>query len=718
MKNKRFLNNIFSIFVIILVLFGLSGCSPEYLRSSGKAAYGQRDYLYAVGCYKGIISQKPDDMDAYYYLGKSYLEASDPDRAIDNFSKIIESNSSDAAALKVKTYQSLAQAYYQNGEYEKSLDSYKKANAIDPGTDLVNVALYTDIYDVNNQIKAAIDLQKRYNYSPEYLSRQYRILAYLYNRDNNYDEALKRAIKAIEAYPDNEVAYYMAGFASGQKGQYEKAIEAISKATKMKIDDAKEYLPMYISLAYFFSKNGQTDEAIAAYNQAVGSTQGYNNSYSDYSFVAAKALAYYNAGKYDEALFTVNKFIIPLEKGRVGIFLRDSASLRSGYGDKNYYVFDVVKNSPAEKAGLRYGDKIIAINNLSTKGWSVSKLVENLSGMEGTKVAIKIQRNPGFTKHFYKEKLKKEIIEKTLIRECYNSNKQNKDLANIYGIRSLIYRAKGNIKDAVWQAEKAYALYPEALNTKLAYGMSKVDKGDYITALDTLSGINSGMIENARLYNFNFLYFFVPFPSDEEQLKLGKAIAYAKLGRINEAVALIPEDDRISQLPPFNNDYQKLSQVLNQIAKVHEEKAVDFERNGDLKRALSEYTVAIAFNSDENKSEMLKKNIFNLVHQLPGLPPISEDTRKHMIRADVLLAENDLQGCLKEYKNALKLAPYIPKVYYNTAMIYGKLKNYDKAISYMNNYIDLAPESPNVQGAKDEITKWELLMEKSGKTGL
>jgi len=718
MKNKKFLGNIFLIFATVLAVFTLSGCSPEYLRTSGKAAYGQSDYLYAVGCYKGILSQKPDDMDAYYYLGVSYLEASDADRAIDNFSKIIESNSAEAATLKVKTYQSLAQAYYQKGEYEKSLDSYKKANAIDPGTDLINVALYTDIYDVNNQIKSAIDLQKRYNYSPEYLSKQYRILSYLYNRDHNYDEAIKMAMKSIEAYSDNEIAYYLVGMASGQKGQYEKAIEAISKATKMKNDNPKEYLPMYISLAYFFSKKGQYDEAIAAYNQAVGSTQGYNNSYSDYPFVTAKALAYYNAGKYDEALFTVNKFIVPLEKGRVGIFLRDSASLKSGYGDGSYYVFDVVKNSPAEKAGLRYGDKIIAINNLSTKGWSVSKIVENLTGIEGTKVALKIKRNPGFTKYFYKEKLKKEIVEKTLTRECNNSNKQNKELANIYGIRSLIYRAKGNIKDAVWDAEKAYALYPEAVNTKLAYGLSKIDKGDYTTALGTLSGINSGLIENARLYNFSFLYFFVPFPSDEEQLKLGKAIAYAKLGRINEAVAFIPEDDRISQLPPLNNDYQKLSQTLNQIAQTHAEKAVNFERNSDLKSALEEYSVAIAFSSDENKSKELKNNLFNLVHQLPGLPPITEETRKHMIRAGILFTGNDLQGSLNEYEKALKLSPYLPKLYFNAAMVYGETKNYAKALSYMNNYIDLAPEAPNVQVAKDEIIRWELLQEKSGKSGL
>ena len=719
MINKRFLGNITLIFAIILTIFTLSGCSPEYLRSSAKYAYGQQDYLYAVGCYKGIISQKPDDLDAYYMAGKSYLEAGDADRAMDNFTKIIESNSAEADTLKVKAYQSLAQAYYRNGEYKKSLDSYKKANDIAPGTDLQIADLFTDIYDVNNQVKAAIDLQKRYTPSQDYLSRQYRILSYLYNRDHNYDDAIKMAIKAIETYPDNEMAYYLAGYAFGQKGQYEKSFEALRKAAKFQgaSVSTREYLPMYISLAYFLTKNGQYNEAIAAYNQAIQSTDNAN-AYDDYYFVMTKSLAYYNAGKYDEALFTVNKFISPLEKGRVGIFLRDSLTLRSSYGDGNYYVFDVLKNSPAEKAGLKFGDKIIAINNISTAGWSINQLVENLTGKVGTKVTLKIKTNIRFAKHFYKEKLKKEIVEKTLIRECSNSNNQNKELANTYGIRSLIYRAKGDNKNAFADAEKAYALYPEAVNTKLAYGLSKVDKGDYVTALDTLSEIQPGMIEKARLYNFSFLYFFVPFPSDEEQLKLGKAIAYVKLGRINEAVALIPVDDKISQLPPLNNDYQKLSLTLNQIAQDHAEKAVNFERNGDLRKALEEYSVAIAFNNDDSKSEKIKNNLFNIVHQLPSLPPITEETRKFLIRADVLRSENDMQGCLKEYKNALKSAPYLPKIHYNIAVIYGELKNYEKAVSYMNNYITLASEAPNVQDAKDAITKWELLLEKSGKTGL
>ncbi|MFA6988784.1 MAG: hypothetical protein WC197_01835, partial [Candidatus Gastranaerophilaceae bacterium] len=90
----------------------------------------------------------------------------------------------------------------------------------------------------------------------------------------------------------------------------------------------------------------------------------------------------------------------------------------------------------------------------------------------------------------------------------------------------------------------------------------------------------------------------------------------------------------------------------------------------------------------------------------------TKEARTHQVRAEALLKVDDLQGCLKEYKNALKLAPYMPKLSYNTAIIYGDLKNYNDAISYMKNYINLSPESSNIQDAKDEITKWELMLER------
>jgi carboxyl-terminal processing protease len=49
-----------------------------------------------------------------------------------------------------------------------------------------------------------------------------------------------------------------------------------------------------------------------------------------------------------------------------------------------------IEGSPAEKAGLRAGDKIIAVDGVSTSGWSVSDLQSKVKGPEGTDVTLTI----------------------------------------------------------------------------------------------------------------------------------------------------------------------------------------------------------------------------------------------------------------------------------------------------------------------------------------
>ncbi|MFA6989600.1 MAG: tetratricopeptide repeat protein, partial [Candidatus Gastranaerophilaceae bacterium] len=626
MRNKDFLNNIFLVFTIISISFMFSGYSSKYLANLGQSAYERKDYLYAVSYFKGIINQNPNDTEAYFWLGKSYFAAGDAIRAIDCFNKVIGTDNAVSDTVKKDTYVTLAKAYYNYkiGDNEKALEAYKKANEIASGTDLENLSTFVDIYDKTDRITDAINLQKRFNPSDELLSRHYRTLSYLYNRNHNYDEAIKIGLKAIDAYPDNEMAYYMVGVAACQKGQYEKGIDAIRKALKMKSQfGSMENFPMNVNLAYFLAKNGQYNEAIAAYNQSIQVARNITTTYN--SFLTVLALSYYNVGKYDEALFTINKIVQSLEKGKVGLFFRNSNS------NIAYYIFDTVKNSPAEKAGLQYGDKIIEVNNVPAKKLSINQITETLSGIPGTQVTLKIKRDGKFTK------VKKEIFNVNLTRENLNSRKQNKELASAYGIRSLIYRAKDDIKNSIEDAEKAYVLCPEAVNARIAYGLAKIENGNYLTAIDILSAIHPRMIESDRLYDFSGYYFFIPFVSDEEQLNLAKAIAYAKLDKIDKAVEFIPDGNQSLQLPPLANDYKKLSTVLEEISKVHEETAVNFEKNGNLDSALDEYTIAIALNIDENKNTAIKNNILNIVKQMPTLPPLTKEARTHMVRAEALL---------------------------------------------------------------------------------
>jgi carboxyl-terminal processing protease len=60
--------------------------------------------------------------------------------------------------------------------------------------------------------------------------------------------------------------------------------------------------------------------------------------------------------------------------------------------DGKFLIGDVLTNAPAEKAGLRSGDKIIAIDELSTEGLKMEQVSGAIRGESGTSVTLIIER--------------------------------------------------------------------------------------------------------------------------------------------------------------------------------------------------------------------------------------------------------------------------------------------------------------------------------------
>ena len=64
--------------------------------------------------------------------------------------------------------------------------------------------------------------------------------------------------------------------------------------------------------------------------------------------------------------------------------------------DGGIAVVNVFPNTPAERGGVREGDRIIQVDTMSTKGWTTQKASDVLTGTPGTKVRVKFAR-PGVT---------------------------------------------------------------------------------------------------------------------------------------------------------------------------------------------------------------------------------------------------------------------------------------------------------------------------------
>jgi tetratricopeptide (TPR) repeat protein len=689
----------------------LTGCSPDYIKQQGKQAYRQGDYLYSIGAFKLLLETQPDNPEAYDWIGYNYSTAGDYDAAIINYKKAIELGQQNTT-YKIDPgiyYIELAEAYFNNGNYQEAAKTLRKLNEVNPDKCVASgIYTCTRIYDYAGQVKDAIDLQNRYPYSGNDISRKYRIQSYLNLRNHSYDDAIKLASMSIEGYPDNEFAYYQIGIALGEKGQYEKAVNALRKAAGITVSSYEEYLPIYISLAYYLTKAGQYDAAITAYNDAI--IKAYiptqDKRYSNFKSQMIIALTYYNMGKYDEALKTINDYIYKTEIAGIGITIRDSYYLKSSF-DNYSYVFSVMPDSPAEKADFQFGDRIIAVNGESVKGKPVEYIVSQLRGTDGTEVTIKVQR----LKNPFKKADDSIIIEKKLVREPVIKKLYRDNLADIYGIRSLVYRAKGQKEGAQVSAETAIEYNPESFNAKLAWGLANIDMGKYNDALKILS--STKLPETERLYLYDGIYYlFTPFPSDQELVKFGKAIAYLKLGRINEAISYIPADEIAASSSPIYKEYQVLATELDKLAQSHNEKAANLYKRGFLREALNEYTLALTYINNDQKEAEIRNNLINLLQEYPVNLPVSEEARKYLVRSEFLLKQGDIAGSLNECRKGLKLAPYEPKFYYNVAELNAGLGNFDKAIKFMNIYIKLAPNASDIQNAKDDITKWELMQER------
>jgi carboxyl-terminal processing protease len=59
---------------------------------------------------------------------------------------------------------------------------------------------------------------------------------------------------------------------------------------------------------------------------------------------------------------------------------------------RGVYVIEPFKNTPAARAGLRYGDQIVNIDDQSTEGWNADKIRDHLRGDLGTDVKLSVRR--------------------------------------------------------------------------------------------------------------------------------------------------------------------------------------------------------------------------------------------------------------------------------------------------------------------------------------
>ena len=87
-------------------------------------------------------------------------------------------------------------------------------------------------------------------------------------------------------------------------------------------------------------------------------------------------------------------------------------------------------------------------------------------------------------------------------------------------------------------------------------------------------------------------------------------------------------------------------------------------------------------------------------------PAMPEAAREHQVLAEYAFKEKDEEKAIREYMAALDIFPTWPEGQFNLATLAGEKKYYELAVLHMKEYLELVPDSPDAQAAKDSIIIW------------
>jgi tetratricopeptide (TPR) repeat protein len=630
-----------------------------YMRRTG-LSIGLFFLLFAVlGCTAYDIAQ------IHQNAGDVAYKKGDYKSAIDNYKNAVDQDLN--PSLSAWRYEKLGDAYFKIGNYKNAIDTYKQC------LERTYISEFWDKYPnyrgkIASNIVASYeklrDLDSAVLYMEQLIAKDpnnynyFRELGYRCAMIGQYDKAIAANKRAIELSPRDAGTHNTLGFIYGKRKQYDEAFKAFRKSIELnpKNDAA------YSNYGLFLAEKGDYEKAAEQYKKAIELQP------SKINYLLHIANIYKLVGKYDDAMTFVNKAIELQTISGIGI----GVAIESDYPT----VKNVIETGSAKKADVQVGDKIIKVDKKATKGWNIKQVVQNIKGASGTPVALTIER-----------KSVSKPVEKLIVRKTIHG----KNAATSFGLRGFIHRYKGEKEEFLIDAKKAYSLDSTNDWAIISLGASYLDTGKYDESVKMLSQVKEGQLP-----------------------RILEATAYAKQGDFKKAVEVysaIPKEELSPKNVSLWSNRAAFLKAMKPFIASKMESAGRLKSQGRQIEALNDLGDALKV-ADDKTSKEICGSIYRIMSMDPRLSELPEVARKYALRGDVLTEEGKFEGAVKEYHQAIQTAPYIAKLYFNTAMIHGELKKYPKAVRYMKTYLNLAPEAPNARATKDQIYKWEFVMEK------
>jgi tetratricopeptide (TPR) repeat protein len=93
---------------------------------------------------------------------------------------------------------------------------------------------------------------------------------------------------------------------------------------------------------------------------------------------------------------------------------------------------------------------------------------------------------------------------------------------------------------------------------------------------------------------------------------------------------------------------------------------------------------------------------------LPTKPPVAEGARLYRLAAEDAIKNQRPLEALNAYELGVELDPTWAPGWFNAAIVASQLGDYAEAAEHMQNYLELMPDAPDAQSARDRVDLWRF----------
>lgn len=262
--------------------------------------FNNGNYTEAEKSLRQVVALKPDKVDAYYYLGNTYVKTNKNELAEKNFIKADELDPADQRSARA-----LIDLYDKTNQVSKRIVLMEKMATANNDEELWLAV--GNLYDQQgNQTKAKEAFRKALVANPDYSTANVRLALMLFD-EGSYTESIPLLEKAFDQAPDNDVISRRLATAYQRSGRTQDAIAKYEGLIKNDPNNVNAYLNV-IGLYRNIASEATDPKVAAEMNQkAIDSCQALKAVDPENPFVYLNLAAIYlSQNKYNDAETNAN----------------------------------------------------------------------------------------------------------------------------------------------------------------------------------------------------------------------------------------------------------------------------------------------------------------------------------------------------------------------------------------------------------------------------